>query len=156
MVQLSHSYMTTGGAIPLAVKTFISKVIFLLLFIYFFLILFITLKKKSHAPHPEPSSLPTSPYHPPGPSQRTSPQHPASCTEPGLASLFIHDISHVKLPNSFPEWLHHLLYVTSSCVGEIQFVYIFVNTWFCLFCCNHFSGCEVYFVFMDVIYVLWI
>ena len=61
-----------------------------------------------------------------------------------------------KLPNSFPEWLHHLLYVTSSCVGEIQFVYIFVNTWFCLFCCNHFSGCEVYFVFMDVIYVLWI
>src|SRR5574340_1140230 len=43
---------------------------------------------------------PPSPYHPSGPSQRTSPKHPASCTEPGLASRFIHDISHVSMPFS--------------------------------------------------------
>ena len=31
----------------------------------FFSFFSLFLKKKSHAPHPEPSSLPTSPYHPP-------------------------------------------------------------------------------------------
>ena len=30
----------------------------------------------------------------------TSPKHPASCIEPGLASRFIHDISHVSMPFS--------------------------------------------------------
>ena len=38
---------------------------------------------------------PPSPYHPSGSSQCTSPKHPALCIEPGLASHFIHDISHV-------------------------------------------------------------
>ena len=43
---------------------------------------------------------PPSPYHPSGSSQCTSPKHPASCIEPGLASPFIHDISHVSMPFS--------------------------------------------------------
>ena len=43
---------------------------------------------------------PPSPYHPSGSSQCTSPKHPASCIEPGLASRFIHDISHVSMPFS--------------------------------------------------------
>ena len=30
----------------------------------------------------------------------TEPKHPASCIEPGLASHFIHDISHVSMPFS--------------------------------------------------------
>ena len=47
--------------------------------------------------NPPPSSLPTPslwvvPVH--------SPKHPASCIEPGLASRFIHDISHVSMPFS--------------------------------------------------------
>ena len=45
--------------------------------------------------HPPPS-----PNHPSGSSQCTSPKHPASCIEPGLASRFIHDISHVSMPFS--------------------------------------------------------
>ena len=48
--------------------------VILFYFIYLFIFLILFFKKKSHAPHPEPSSLPTSPYHPPGPSQRTSPK----------------------------------------------------------------------------------
>ena len=32
------------------------------------------------------------PYHPSGSSQCTSPKHPVSCSEPGLATRFIHDI----------------------------------------------------------------
>src|SRR5574341_574063 len=43
---------------------------------------------------------PPSPYPPSGSSQCTSPKHPASCTEPGLASRFIHDISRVSMPFS--------------------------------------------------------
>ena len=43
---------------------------------------------------------PPSPFHPPGSSQCTSPKHPASCTEPGLATHFIHDILHVSMPFS--------------------------------------------------------
>ena len=38
---------------------------------------------------------PPSPYHPTGSSQCTSPKHPVSCIEPGLATLFLHDILHV-------------------------------------------------------------
>src|SRR5574340_638333 len=41
---------------------------------------------------------PPSPYHPSGSSRCTSPKHPASCIEPGLASRFINDISHVSMP----------------------------------------------------------
>ena len=43
---------------------------------------------------------PPSPYHPSGSSQCTSPKHPVSCTKPGLASRFIHDILHVSMPFS--------------------------------------------------------
>src|SRR5574340_1495100 len=43
---------------------------------------------------------PPPPYHPSGPSQCTSPTHPASCIEPGLATRFLHDISHVSMPFS--------------------------------------------------------
>ena len=41
-----------------------------------------------------------SPYHPSGSSQCTSPNHPVSCSEPGLATRFIHDIIHVSMPFS--------------------------------------------------------
>ena len=43
---------------------------------------------------------PPSPHHPSESSQCTSPKHPASCIEPGLASRFIHDVSHVSMPFS--------------------------------------------------------
>ena len=43
---------------------------------------------------------PPSPFHPYGSSQCTSPKHPVSCIEPGLATLFIHDILHVSMPFS--------------------------------------------------------
>jgi len=43
---------------------------------------------------------PPSPYHPSGSSQCTSPKHPVLCIEPGLASRFIHDITHVSMPFS--------------------------------------------------------
>ena len=43
---------------------------------------------------------PPSPYHPSGFSQCTSPKHQVSCIEPGLATRFIHDISHVSMPFS--------------------------------------------------------
>ena len=41
---------------------------------------------------------PPSPHHPSGTSQCTSPKHPVSCIEPGLATHFIHDITHVSMP----------------------------------------------------------
>ena len=44
--------------------------------------------------------LPPSPYPPSGSSQCTSPKHPLSCTKPGLATRFIHDIIHVSMPFS--------------------------------------------------------
>ena len=47
--------------------------------------------------NPPPSSLP---YHPSRSSQCTSPKHPVSCIEPGLATCFIHDITHVSMPFS--------------------------------------------------------
>ena len=40
---------------------------------------------------------PPSPYHPSGSSQCTSPKHSVLCIEPGLATLFIHDIIHVSM-----------------------------------------------------------
>ena len=43
---------------------------------------------------------PPSPYHPSGSSQCTSPKHPVSCIEPGLATHFVHDITHVSMPFS--------------------------------------------------------
>ena len=43
---------------------------------------------------------PPSPYYPSGSSQCTSPKHPVSCIEPGLATCFLHDISHVSIPFS--------------------------------------------------------
>ena len=43
---------------------------------------------------------PPSPHHPSGSSQCTSPKHPVSCIEPGLATCFIHDITHVSMPFS--------------------------------------------------------
>ena len=43
---------------------------------------------------------PPSPYHPSGSSQCTSPKHPVSCIEPGLATRFIYDITHVSMPFS--------------------------------------------------------
>ena len=127
IVQLSHPYMTTGKTIALTRWTFFGKVmsllfIFLLfvlflfifyLFIYFYFILFLNLKHCiSFAKHqneyatgihvlpilnPPPSSLP---FHPSGWSQCTSPKHPVSCIEPGLATRFIHDITHVSMPFS--------------------------------------------------------
>ena len=51
-------------------------------------------------PHPEPSSLLPSPYHPSGSSQCTSPKHPVWCIKPGLGTRFIHDIIHVSMPFS--------------------------------------------------------
>ena len=51
----------------------------------------------TRVPHPKPSSLP---YHPSGSSQCTSPKHPVSCIEPGLATHFIYDITHVSMPFS--------------------------------------------------------
>ena len=42
---------------------------------------------------------PSSPsYHPSGSSQCTSPKHPVSCIEPGLATRFIYDITHISMP----------------------------------------------------------
>ena len=43
---------------------------------------------------------PPSLYHPSGSSQCTSPKHPVSCIEPGLATRFIYDITHVSMPFS--------------------------------------------------------
>ena len=43
---------------------------------------------------------PPSPYHPSGSSQCTSPKHPVSCIEPGLATRFIYDITHISMPFS--------------------------------------------------------
>ena len=43
---------------------------------------------------------PPSPYHPSGSSQCTSPKHPVSCIEPGLATCFIYDITHISMPFS--------------------------------------------------------
>ena len=43
---------------------------------------------------------PPSPYHPFGSFQCTSPNHPLSCIEPGLATRFIYDITHVSMPFS--------------------------------------------------------
>ena len=43
---------------------------------------------------------PPSPYPPSGSSQCTSPKHPESSIEPGLATRFIHDITHVSMPFS--------------------------------------------------------
>ena len=40
------------------------------------------------------------PYHPSGSSQCTSPKHPVSCIEPGLATHFINDITHISMPFS--------------------------------------------------------
>ena len=51
-------------------------------------------------PHPEPSLLPPSLYHPSGSSWCTSPKHPVSCIEPGLAIRFFYDIIHVSMPFS--------------------------------------------------------
>ena len=39
-------------------------------------------------------------HHPSGSSQCTSPKYPVSCIEPGLATRFIHDITHVSMPVS--------------------------------------------------------
>ena len=43
---------------------------------------------------------PPSPDPPSGSSQCTSPKHPESSIEPGLATRFIHDITHVSMPFS--------------------------------------------------------
>ena len=43
---------------------------------------------------------PPSPHLPSRSSQCTSPKHPISCIEPGLATLFLHDITHVSMPFS--------------------------------------------------------
>ena len=43
---------------------------------------------------------PPSPHHLSRSSQCTSPKHPVSCMEPGLATRFIHDITHVSMPFS--------------------------------------------------------
>ena len=43
---------------------------------------------------------PPSQYPPSGSSQRTSPKHPVLCIEPGLATRFIYDITHVSMPFS--------------------------------------------------------
>ena len=43
---------------------------------------------------------PPSLYPPSGSSQSTSPKHPVSCIEPGLATRFMYDITHVSMPFS--------------------------------------------------------
>ena len=43
---------------------------------------------------------PPSPYRPSGSTQCTGPKHLVSYIEPGLATSFIHDISHVSMPFS--------------------------------------------------------
>ena len=40
---------------------------------------------------------PSSPSHSPGSSQCTSPEHPVSCIEPGLATYFTYDNTHVSM-----------------------------------------------------------
>ena len=82
---------------------------FLFLFIYLILFFNFTIlswfchistwihNRYTRVPHPKPSSLP---YHPSGSSQCTSPKHPVSCIEPGLATHFIYDITHVSMPFS--------------------------------------------------------
>ena len=80
-------------------------------FIFFNLILFLNLKHCiSFAKHQNESATgihvlpilnpPPSPHHSSRSSQCTSPKHPVSCIEPGLATLFIHDITHVSMPFS--------------------------------------------------------
>ena len=77
----------------------------------FYFILFLNLKHCiSFAKHQKESAtgihvlpilnLPPSPHHPSRSSQCTSPKHPVSCIEPGLATRFIHDITHVSVPFS--------------------------------------------------------
>ena len=90
---------------------------FLYLFYYFFFnfnfILLLNLKHCiSFAKHQNKSATgihvlpilnllpPPSPHHPSRWSQCTSPKHPVSCIEPGLATCFIHDITHVSMPFS--------------------------------------------------------
>ena len=83
------------------------------IFIYFILFYFLTLQycigfaihqhESTTGVHMFPilNPLPSSsPHHPSGSSQCTSPKHPVSCTEPGLATHFIHDIIHVSMPFS--------------------------------------------------------
>ena len=60
---------------------------------------------------------PPSPFHPSGSSQCTSPKHPVSCIEPGLATRFIYDITHVSMsfskiipPSPFPTESKRLFY----------------------------------------------
>ena len=85
----------------------------MMLLFYFNLILFLNLKHCiSFAKHQNESAtgihvLPilnpppsTSPHHPSGSFQCTSPKHPVSCIEPGLATRFIHDVTHVSMPFS--------------------------------------------------------
>ena len=79
---------------------FFCRTIYFIFFSFFFYLFFIYLfifyfRSPSWTLLPPPS-----PYHPSWSSQCTSPQHPASCIEPGLASHFIHDISHVSMPFS--------------------------------------------------------
>ena len=80
-------------------------------FYFFNFILFLNLKHCiSFAKHQNESATgihvlpilnpPPSPHHPSGLSQCTSPKHPVSCIEPGLATHFIHDITHVSIPFS--------------------------------------------------------
>ena len=80
-------------------------------FYFFNFILFLNLKHCiSFAKHQNESTTgihvltilnpPPSPHHLSGLSQCTSPKHPVSCLEPGLATHFIYDITHVSIPFS--------------------------------------------------------
>ena len=74
---------------------------------------------------------PHSSYHPSGSSQCTSPKQPVSCIEPGLATRFIYDITHVSMPfsqvippSSLPE-SKRLFYTSASLFFFFQIQYFF-------------------------------
>ena len=90
----------------------VAKIIFFLIWVYYFFNFILTLQycigfakyqnESATGIHVFPilNLLLPSPYHPSGSSQGTSPKHPVSCIVPGLATRFVYDIIHVSMPFS--------------------------------------------------------
>ena len=83
---------------------------------------------------------PPSPYHPSGSSQCTSPKHPVSCIEPGLATRFIYDITHVLMPFS------QIIPPSPSPTVSIRLFYTSVSLLLSCIqgCCYHLSKFHMY------------
>ena len=99
-----------GKTIALTRWTFVGKVMSLLFFLFYFILLYITVLVLPYinmnppqvymSSQPWTPLQPPSPYHLSGPSPCTSPKHPVSCIEPRLAIRFLHDSIHVSMPFS--------------------------------------------------------